>query len=96
MKTSSPDTAPWAEKRMRELFAAQTPSDRIQMGMSMCDTARQVVMKAIEGEYPDLSPAEKRVKFFERSFAEELSPMLCARIADRIRKSFKTPKPIEP
>lgn len=93
MKPSSPDTALWAEKRMRDLFAAKTPTERILMGMSMCDTARQVVMNAIELEWPQLSPAEKRVKFFERYLGPDLSPEHCARIAERIRKSFDSSTP---
>ncbi len=78
------DTPPDVEARMAALFAARTPSERVEMMLSMNATARAIVISSIRAARPDITDADLRVALLERLYASDLSPEDLARIRERI------------
>jgi hypothetical protein len=74
------DTAPWAEARMRELFAQRTPGERVEMACRSFTAARALVLAGIRREYPGISPEELRFQILERTYRADFEPAAWARL----------------
>jgi hypothetical protein len=88
------DTSPDAELRIRELWMARSPDERVRAACEMFDFARRVLIAGIHSEQPDITAEELRVKIFERTYGDEIEPALrassraCARAARHRRSRF--------
>lgn len=59
------------EDRMRELIREKSPAERIAMGCSMYDFAKELVKSAILREHPGLSDSEIRGEIFLRFYGND-------------------------
>ena len=65
------DTSPEIQEIYRNMLMQKTEEERFLMGLSMCETARRIVLST----FPEgLSEAEKRVKLLYRYYSNDFSP----------------------
>lgn len=63
------DTPPEIAQMVREMLLARSGEERLLMGASMFDAAREMILASL----PDgLSPAEKKRLLYKRIYGEEL------------------------
>jgi len=67
------DTHPEMAVRFRDLMKAKTNEQRLLMGCSMFDTAKQIVQSAIYSQRPSIPPREMRKEIFLRFYGLEFS-----------------------
>lgn len=80
------DTAPEAERRLREWMSAQSGADRIRMACDMFDTA---VALAIASFPPEVAadPIECQIALLKRFYARDVDPDVLARVIEDIRRT---------
>ena len=67
------DTHPVAATRFRMLMKAKSNKERLLMGCSMFDTAKQIVKSAIMDEHPKILPREMKEAIFLRFYGMDFS-----------------------
>jgi hypothetical protein len=67
------DTHPDVAIRFRELMMSKTGQERLLMGCSMYDTAKQIVRSAIYNSRPGITDAEIKREIFLRFYGQEFS-----------------------
>ena len=67
------DTHPEIAVRYRELMMRKSGQQRLLMGCSMYDTAKQIVRSAIYNSRPGITDAEIKREIFLRFYGEEFS-----------------------
>ena len=67
------DTHPEVSAQFRDLMKAKSNEQRLLMGCSMYDTAKQIVQSAIHGQNPAITPEEMRKEIFLRFYGLEFS-----------------------
>ncbi|MBA7655038.1 hypothetical protein ES703_62935 [subsurface metagenome] len=67
------DTHPDVAIRFRELMMRKSGEQRLLMGCSMYDTAKQIVRSAIYNSRPGITDAEIKREIFLRFYGEEFS-----------------------
>jgi len=67
------DTHPEIAVRYRELMMRKSGEQRLLMGCSMYDTAKQIVRSAIYNSRPGITDAEIKREIFLRFYGEEFS-----------------------
>ena len=67
------DTHPEMKVRFRNLMMSKTGQERLLMGCSMYDTAKEIVRSSINNNYPGITPAEMRREIFLRFYGHEFS-----------------------
>ena len=65
------DTSPQMAAKMEEMFGKRTPCERLGMGCSMFDLAKQLVRSSIMQKSPGLSSAELRKDLFLRIYGND-------------------------
>ena len=65
------DTPPEIKEKMHALFRTKTLSERLEMGCSMYDTSRALIIDAIVRERPNISSALLRRELFLRFYGED-------------------------
>jgi len=78
------DTSPEIEKIFREKIIALSPQERVLMGISMFETAREIVLSSLP---KDLSVTERNVKFFLRFYENDFDKETLEKVIAWIRKS---------
>lgn len=80
------DTAPEAERRLRDWMSAQSGADRIRMACDMFDTA---VALAIASFPPEVAadPIECRIALLKRFYQRDVAPDVLARVIEDIRRT---------
>lgn len=68
------DTHPDIAIRYRDLMMSKTGQQRLLMGFSMYDTARQIVRSAIHNNRPGITDEEMKKEIFLRFYGHEFSP----------------------
>jgi len=81
------DTHPDVAIRFRELMMSKTGQERLLMGCSMYDTAKEIVRSAIYNNRPRITDAELKREIFLRFYGQEFSEadrekLLSALVAD--------------
>lgn len=74
------DTAPWAEARMRELFAQRTPGERVEMACRSFTAARALVLAGLRREHPGIGDEQLRLRLLERTYAADFEPAAWTRV----------------
>jgi hypothetical protein len=78
------DTSPEFEKLYRNLLMAKSPDERFRMGLSMCESARAIVLSSLpEG----LSEVERKVALLYRYYGNDLRQEELARIEAQLRSA---------
>ena len=67
------DTHPDIAIRFRDLMMSKSGEERLLMGFSMYDAAREIVRSAILAQRPDITPEEMRKEIFLRFYGQEFS-----------------------
>ena len=67
------DTHPEVAAQFRDLMKAKSNEERLLMGCSMYDTAKQIVQSAVYNEHPGITPEEMRKEIFLRFYGLEFS-----------------------
>ncbi len=67
------DTHPEIAVRFRELMMRKSGEQRLLMGCSMYDAAKQIVLSAIHNRQPEITDAEIKREIFLRFYGEEFS-----------------------
>jgi hypothetical protein len=68
------DTHPSVESRFHEMIMSRSPEERLRMGCSMFDTAKEIVRSSIRERNPNLSEREMRKEIFLRFYGNDFSP----------------------
>jgi len=64
------DTHPDVEKKLQELYSRLTPEERFNKMLSICQTAREIVLSQLPG---GLSDIEKRKQLFKIYYKQDFS-----------------------
>lgn len=67
------DTHPEVAGRFRDLMRAKSNEQRLLMGCSMYDTAKQIVRSAIYSQHPRITASQMRKEIFDRFYGLEFS-----------------------
>ena len=67
------DTSEEFEVIFRNMIMKRSPEERLLMGSSMFDTAKQIVRSSIMEQYPKILPKEMKEKIFLRFYGMEFS-----------------------
>ena len=67
------DTHPEVVAQFRDLMKAKSNEQRLLMGCSMFDAAKQIVQSAIYSQRPEITPEEMRKEIFLRFYGLEFS-----------------------
>jgi hypothetical protein len=67
------DTHPDIAIRFRDLMMSKTGEQRLLIGCSMYDTARQIVRSSIYNERPEISEEEMNKEIFLRFYSKDFS-----------------------
>jgi len=67
------DTHPDVAIRFRDLMMSKSGQERLLMGFSMYDTARQIVCSAIYNSRPEITDEEMKKEIFLRFYGREFS-----------------------
>jgi len=67
------DTHPDVAIRFRDLMMSKTGQERLLMGCSMYDTAKQIVRSAIYNSRPGITDVEMKKEIFLRFYGKEFS-----------------------
>ena len=67
------DTHPDIAVRFRNLMMLKSNEQRLLMGCSMYDTAKQIVRSAIYNSHPEITDAEMKREIFLRFYGHEFS-----------------------
>jgi hypothetical protein len=76
------DTTPDAARLYRELLMAKSADERFRMGLSMCESARAIVLASLPA---GLSAIERRVALLHRYYGSDLTAAQLARIEEALR-----------
>jgi len=68
------DTHPDIVIRYRDLMMSKSGHERVLMGFSMYDTAKQIVRSAIYNNQPQITDEEMKKEIFLRFYGKEFSP----------------------
>jgi uncharacterized protein YneF (UPF0154 family) len=64
------DTTPDIEKKMVQIMAERTPTERLRMASSMFDAARKLMRAGLLHENPSLNEAQIRARIFMRMYGD--------------------------
>jgi len=67
------DTHPDIAIRFRDLMMSKTGQERLLMGCSMYDTAKQIVRSAIYNSRPEITDEEMKKEIFLRFYGKEFN-----------------------
>ena len=67
------DTHPEVAAQFRDLMKAKSNEQRLLMGCSMYDTAKQIVQSAIYNQHPGITSEEMKKEIFVRFYGPEFS-----------------------
>ena len=67
------DTHPEVDLRFRDLMKAKTNEQRLLMGCSMYDAAKQIVRSAIYNQHTEITDQEMKKEIFLRFYGREFS-----------------------
>ena len=86
------DTPPYITQKIQEMIRAKTPNERIEMGCSMYETSKQLIIRSILNDYPDISQAEMRSEFFLRFYGNDFDPVKRQKIINYFNQELGSSK----
>jgi hypothetical protein len=85
MLTQSRDTHPEAERVQIELLRKATPERRLELGLSLSQTALRIARQAIAKANPLASEEEQKLLFVEVTYGKDLADRVKAYLLERQR-----------
>jgi hypothetical protein len=86
------DTTPAIAQKVREMIQLKTPTERLEMGASMYETSKQLMIQFIRRRNPQISDRALRQEFFLRMYGSDFNPEERDKIAKHLG-SFSYAKP---
>lgn len=83
------DTAPEILEHYERMLLKKSGVERLMMGFSMPETARQLMKAAILERNPGISRLELKKEIFLRFFGNDFSPPLLQKILNHLKKEQK-------
>ena len=80
------DTSEAMAARFQNMIMDRNPAERLLMGCSMFDAAKQIVKSAIMDDHPKILPGEMKEKIFLRFYGMEFSKAEKKKILDVLNK----------
>lgn len=77
-----PDTHKLIESRFHRMMMEHSSEERLQMGCSMFDTAKEIVRSSILERHPHISMQELKKEIFLRFYGEDFEPEQKRKILD--------------
>lgn len=74
------DTPEYVTRQFEAMMQQKSPEERLRMGCSMFDAAKQIVLTAVRDNDPHLGPAEIKKQVFLRFYGEDFSDAEKAKI----------------
>lgn len=74
------DTHPEVAAKFQRLMKMKSNEERLLMGCSMYDTAKQIVKSAIFSQHPKIKPSEMKKEIFLRFYGMEFDEVKTAKI----------------
>lgn len=65
------DTSPAIAKKIAELMQLKNPEERLEMGCSMYQTSKYLIIRSILNEEPNISSTKLRLEFFMRFYGDD-------------------------
>ncbi len=81
------DTHESIQLRFHQMIMKRTPIERLRMGSSMFDTARQIVRSSILNENPQSSLQELRKEMFLRFYGQDFNELQRKNILNSLNRS---------
>ncbi len=79
------DTRPDVDAAFTALFAGRSATDRLKMTCDMFDAAKALAAAGIRAGQPGISPADLRIRLFDRLYFGDFGPDARARIVAALR-----------
>jgi len=73
------------EETVAARFAALPPAERLRMSSAMFESAKRLIAASVRHAEPGLSPAEVRVRIFDRLYGDDFDGPARARIHAALR-----------
>jgi hypothetical protein len=67
------DTSSHITQKIYEMIQQKTPTERLEMGISMYETSRSLIIWSILNDQPDISKSELKVELFLRFYGNDFS-----------------------
>ena len=83
MFTQSRDTRPEAERVQIELLSKASTERRLELGLSLSQTALRIARQAIAQAHPQASEEEQKLLFVEVTYGKDLADRVRAYLAER-------------
>ena len=83
------DTDPKILEYYERMLLKKSNIERLMMGLSMYETARQLVMASILERNSTISPLELKKEVFLRFYKDDFSPLVLQRILNHFEKEQK-------
>lgn len=65
------DTSDVMSERYRKMLLSRSPEERLRMGFSMYDAAREIVKSALRDKFPGMAPGDLKREIFLRFYGFE-------------------------
>lgn len=79
------DTTPEVDAVFTALFAGRSASERVRMACDMFDAAKTLMAADIRSNHPGISPADLRVRMFDRLYFGDFDAETRAKIIAALR-----------
>lgn len=79
------DTSDKTREVMIAMMKRKSGEERLKMGASMFDTAKQLILASLTGQYSD---ADRRAVLFQRLYGHDFSPETRARILTHLSRQI--------
>jgi len=79
------DTHESIKKRFFQMMMSKSPAERLRMGCSMFDSAKQIVRSSILQQNPNGSPLEVKKEIFRRFYGQDFKSQQKIKILDTLK-----------
>lgn len=83
------DTNPAVDSQFRQLMMTKSQEERLLMGCSMYDAAKQIVESALFNQNPGITPQKIREKIFLRFYGAEFNRAEKKKILNSLKRAVK-------
>ncbi len=81
------DTSPEVMAKMSKMIQRKTPIERLQMGVSMYQTSKYLIIRAIKEKNPDISEVDLRKALFIHFYGDDFNPIQREKILSHLEKA---------
>lgn len=86
------DTSAHIDEKVIEMIRKKSPYERVKMGCSMMKTSKQLMIRAILENDPEISEADLRQEFFLKFYGDDYTPAEQKKILEHLKNSSSSLK----